>query len=193
MKTALVVASLLAAAPALAEDYHPYAVTPGPAPKPAPVIDRGYLGGGAGLALDHFFNSYLQIEGAIRVADLPLWIRGSGAAGNSFDFQGGGSFRKLSLGLESRTCTAGGGACVFAGVDLGRQSQTWIDGDDDLMDEHHAGWVLGPRVGLDAGGDSIRFRLTLDAYRYQRTSDVDGLRDESQGGGGLSIALVHRM
>jgi hypothetical protein len=96
MKSLLAV--ILATTPAFA-DYHPYAVSPGPAPEPKPVIDRGYLGGGAGLALDHFFNSYLDIEGAVRLADLPLWIRGSGAAGNAFDFQGSGSFRRLRVGL----------------------------------------------------------------------------------------------
>jgi hypothetical protein len=190
MKSLLAV--ILATTPAFA-DYHPYAVSPGPAPEPKPVIDRGYLGGGAGLALDHFFNSYLDLEGAVRVASLPLWIRGNAAAGNAFDFQGGGSFRRLRIGLETRTCTGGGGGCLIVGFDAGHQTQTWSDDSDDLMDEHHAGWVLGPRFGLDAGGDSIRFRLALDVYKYLRTSDVDGVADASQGGVGLSLALVHRM
>ena len=181
---------LLFATTADAEPYHPYAASPGRPPEPTPFRESAYVGGGAGLTFDHFFNAYLDVEGGVRLPELPLWVRGSLAYGASADVEGGGRFLQARLGLETRTCGSGV-ACLFLGFDVGRQQQIWSKFDE--MTEHHEGWVAGPRLGLDAGGERTRFRLALEAYRYMRTSDVDGLPDSTASGAGLTLGVIHRM
>ena len=178
--------------PAAAESYYPYAVSPGPAPTPKPFRDRGYFGGGAGLTVDHFFNAYVDIEGALRIGQLPLWLRGDAGFGKSADVEGGGDYKRLRAGLETRSCSdARSVFCLYLGLDAGVQTQEWSKQDE--MTEHHRGLVYGTRFGLDAGGDHTRFRLGLELYNYQRNSDVDQLADHSQRGGGLTLAVIHRM
>jgi hypothetical protein len=187
----LVVLSVLLATAAHADTYYPYAASPGPAPTPAPKRELGYVGGGAGLSADHFLNAFLDVEGGLRLGTAPLWVRGSLGYGASADFEGGGDFLSARVGLESRTC-ASHGLCLFGGLDVGGQRQTWSKYDE--MTEHHKGFIYGARVGLDAGGEALRFRLALDSYRYARSSDVDGLpNDPATKGIGLSLAIIHRL
>src|SRR5688572_15554679 len=155
-----------------------------------PEVDRAYVGGGAGLAYDHFFNAFLGVEGAVRIGSLPLWARGSLAWGGAGDFAGGGDFRQVRAGLEAHRCSSRA-ACFVVGLDAGMQWQTWSDDID--MTEHHEGWLVGGRAGIDAGGESLRFRLSVELYRYARTSDVAALPDAATRGGGLSLAIVHRL
>jgi hypothetical protein len=150
--------------------------------------ESGYVGGGAGLTYDYFFNAYLDVEGGLRLPSVPLWIRGSLGYGVAGDVEGSGSFLQARLGVEARTC---GSTCLFVGLDVGRQTQTW--GKQDETTEHHEGWLVGPRVGLDAGGAHTRFRLALEAYRYLRTSDVASVPDSTSSGAGITFGIVHRM
>lgn len=183
---------LLASRSARADDYRPYAVSPGPAPEPAPFVERGYLGGGAGLTVDHFGNLFVDLEGGVRIArGLPVWLRGSAAIGKSADVEGGGDYRRFVAGVETRGCRPGPGACAYVGLDAGVQTQTWSKIDE--MTEHHRGFVYGARGGVDVGGEQTRFRLGLEIYRYDRGSDVDGLADASQFGGGLVLGVVRRL
>jgi hypothetical protein len=153
--------------------------------------DHGYMGGGAALTLDHFLNAYLDVEGAVRPSvEAPLWLRGSFAYGADVDVEGGGRFLQIRGGVETRTCSSSG-SCLFLGVDIGRQNQTWHKIDE--MTEHHSGWVYGPRFGIDVGGEQTRFRLAIESYRYARSSDVDGDRAETEYGAGIGLAVVHRM
>ena len=188
MKSIIVL--VLLGSTAAAEPYYPYAASPGPAPEPKPFVDSGYVGGGVGLTHDHFFNTYVDLELGYRLGDLPLWLHGQGAIGNSIDVEGGGRYKMLRGGLETRTCSRSG-ACLFLGLDFGHQSQVWESQDE--MTEHHDGSIYVTRAGIDVGGDHTRFRLAAEAYRYARSSDVDGLPDRAIRGGGLSLAVVHRM
>ena len=183
-------ALLLVTSSAAAEPYRPYAASPGRAPARALIVEAGYVGGGVGLTYDHFFNAFLDVQGGIRLPSLPLFARASLAVGNAGDFAGSGDFKQARIGLEGRTCTSAA-VCWFAGVDVGLQRQTWSD--EDEMTEHHEGWLTGGRAGLDAGGANLRFRLSLELYRYARSSDVASLPDAATSGGGLTLAIVHRL
>ncbi len=198
MRTSLVLAVLaIAAAPAAAQPstvptYAPYAVLPGPAPEPTPWRDHGYLGGGVGLTFDQFFNGFLNVEGGLRLGSKPLWIRGSAARGSSTDIvEGGGAYSQLRIGLETRACSDGGGACVFFGFDVGTERQTWSKLDE--MTEHYQATIAGPRFGLDAGGERVRFRAGIEAYRYYPGDGMDLTVGQASGGIGFSLAVLHRL
>lgn len=72
------------------------------------------------------------------------------------------------------------------------QRQTWEKPDE--MTEHHGGPLVGGRIGLDAGGTHVRFRIGIEAYRYQRSVEIGTFsEDRQEGGGGLTLAVIHRM
>jgi len=172
-------AVLLAPAPAAADIYLEE--------PPPPPVEHGYLGGGFALSVDHFFNATLGIEGGWKLGDLPLWVRGDAERGGTGDFEGTGPFRRGRLGLETRT--GGPGLCAVGSFEAGYQTQVWAATDETT--EHHHGAIVTGRVGLDAGGEHLRFRLALEISRYHHVSDV--LPTEWAGGAGLSMGLVYRL
>jgi hypothetical protein len=190
--TRLSIAVLVAlATTAAAEPYYPYAASPGPAPEPTPHVDAGYVGGGAGVTVDHFLNAFVDLEGGLRLAKLPVWAWASVAYGGSADVEGGGRFVQARAGIESRGC-ASRALCFYVGGFVGTQRQTWDKIDE--MTEHHGGPLVGGRLGLDAGGASTRFRVGIEAYRYRRTVEIGGMSGtDTTGGGGLTLAVIHRM
>jgi hypothetical protein len=162
-------------------------------PMPPPPPDNFFIGGGFVLGADHFINAALAVEGGLRLGATPLWVRGLLAKGDSFDFEGGGGLTRGMIGVELRGCS-GPGFCGFAAVDAGYQTQTWNGQDPDDMTEHHDGLLIGPRIGLDAGGDRFRFRFAFEATRYHHHEEINGNSSTSwQGGGGFTMTVVYRL
>jgi hypothetical protein len=167
-------------------------VTP-PAAVPAPHVETGFIGGGFTLGADHLMNAALVVEGGLRLGGTPLWVRGLFARGNSFDFEGGGSMTRGMIGVELRGCSSQA-FCGFAAIDAGYQQQTWNGDDPSDMVEHHDGLLVGPRIGLDTGGDNLRFRFAFEATRYDHHEEINGNSTTHwQGGGGFTMTLVYRL
>jgi len=167
MKLACIGVTLLGSSAAFAEPdtEEPPVVQPRPA---AVESERAFFGGGLMVGGDHFMNGALIVEGAVKLPGVSLWVHGQGALGGSFDFEGGGAFRRVFAGLETRACTSPG-LCGYLGLDAGYELQTWSAPGE--MTEHYEGPVIGPRFGLDAGGTRARFRLGLELYKYRRSAD----------------------
>ena len=122
----------------------------------------------------------LGLEGAYRPAPkMPLLLRAFVGRGSGAD--GGEDTRTtlyhLRVGIEADSCTPGRGACVFVGGDAGwRVSETSTRGPDAMTSDTSGSLYVG-RLGVDAGGDYLRFRVETEL-----TSD----------GGGIQLALMHR-
>jgi hypothetical protein len=163
-----------------------------PPPLPPAPQEHGFIGGGFLLgATGSFINAALAVEGGLKLASAPLWIHGFLAKGSSFDFEGGGDLTRGLIGLETRGCSSHG-VCGFIAVDVGYQTQVWNSLDE--MTEHHSGMLIGPRAGLDAGGERVRFRFAFEVLRYDH--HVDTLNGEANGwgtSGGFTMTLVYRL
>src|SRR5262249_10790215 len=61
-----------------------------PPPLPPVPEEAGFVGGGFIVGADQFLDAALAVEAAFKLGSLPLWVRGLGAMGKSFDFEGGG-------------------------------------------------------------------------------------------------------
>jgi hypothetical protein len=163
-------------------------ILPSEPPPPPPPVEHGYVGGGPSLTVDQsFMNVAFAFEGALKLPDVPLWVRAEGDLGTTGDFEGFGPFRRGRVGLETRT--GGPGLCALFGLEAGYETQVWKATDEET--EHHHGAIVTGRVGLDAGGSNLRFRLVLELSRYHHVSDV--LPTEWTGGGGLVMTLVYRL
>src|SRR5207245_7690173 len=84
------------------------------------------------------------------------------AIGRGGDDEGGGGVGQLRAGLEARVCTDPGVLCLVGGLDLGYQYARWQRRSDELDTDTGKGLVAVPRIGLDLGGDGIRFRLAFE-------------------------------
>jgi hypothetical protein len=168
------------------------AAPPAP-PVPAPHVETGFIGGGFILGGDQFIDAALAVEGGLRLGSNGLWLRGLFARGSAFDFEGGGNLTRAMIGLEYRGCSRQS-FCGFVALDVGYQQQTWAGDDPDSMTEHHDGLLVGPRIGLDAGGDNLRFRFAFEATRYDHHAVTSAGESTSwQGGGGFTMTLVYRL
>lgn len=156
-----------------------------------PRAETGFIGGGFLLGGDQFINAAVVVEGGLRLGSTPLFVRGLFAKGNSFDFEGGGGLTRGMIGVELRGCSSRA-FCGFAALDAGYQQQTWSS--EDEMTEHHSGLLVGPRIGLDAGGDNVRFRFAFEATRYDHRTEIGGNATTNwQGGGGFTMTFVYRL
>ena len=153
-------------------------------------VDRGYIAGGFLLGADHFIHGALTLEAGVRLGAAPLWLHLAGAAGSSMDFEGGGEFVRGLAGIETRTCFVAG-ACFVLDVDAGTQRATWSSGDAFDVEEHHRGTVLAARIGIDAGGDRVRFRGGMEVLRVHNSSNVT--ETEWTGGIGFMAGIAFRL
>ena len=151
---------------------------------------RGFLGGGILLASDQFVDAGFAAEGSVAIPKTPLSVFVLGSLGSASDIGGRGEFARVAGGLEASTCRSTR-TCVFAGLEVGFQRQTWHDEDDDLMVEHHRGVLVGPRFGFETGGQAVRFRMSLDLLQYRHQSSVDDTR--WQGSSGITLAVIRRI
>ena len=181
----LLVASTASAQPGVTDEPAPPPATPTPEVR----TDRGYVAGGVLLGADHFIHGALTLEAGVRLGDAPVWLHVAGAKGSSMDFEGGGDFLRGLAGIETRSCIVLG-ACFVLGVDAGTQRATW-SGDDFDDEEHHRGTVLAARIGIDAGGDRVRFRGGMEVLRVHNSSNVT--ETEWTGGIGFTLGLAYRL
>lgn len=155
----------------------------------------GFVGGGGGLVLDHFFNSYLSATGGVRLsqrADLPLWLRGGAAYGSAGDFAGGGRFLQARVGIEGRDCSARS-SCLLLALDIGWQHQTWSESPHHPIERHH-GPIVGTRIGKIWGVAHWQFEFALQLYGYRRTSELPMQTTHAIGlGGGVALAVLRRL
>src|SRR5262249_52520050 len=119
------------------------------------VQAEGLVGGASPIGLD----AMVGIEGGYRLAHGPFWVRGAVAYGPGGDDQGGGSVGQVRAGLEARWCGRERALCGVVALDLGGQYATWQHHQPDAGSETGKGLLMIPRIGLDTGGDHIRFRL----------------------------------
>lgn len=162
---------------------------PAPPAPPAPrgFVDRGYVSGGLLMTVDHFLNVAWLLDGGVRLAELPIAIHASGARGGALDADSGGEFWRVMAGVELRLSPAHRGY-AFLDMDLGYQHQTW--GDDPSESEVHRGALAAARFGYDGGGEHVRFRATVELYKYHREF-VDEMTTWDTGGG-FTLASAYR-
>jgi hypothetical protein len=111
------------------------------------------------------FNAMLGAEGGLHWIG-PLWGHAELSVGPAADDQGTGYNSQIRAGLEARTCTGLGLVCVVAGLDLGGQHGAWgMSGDPAAMSstETFTGLVAIPRVLVEVGGRTLRFKLGIEA------------------------------
>jgi hypothetical protein len=150
----------------------------------------GFVGGGVSLGASHLMDASLVMEAAVRLPDHDVWIRGAGSYGGSFDFEGGGLFLRGTVGIEGLSCGSAS-LCWLGSIDAGYQRETWRGDDDSDPMEKHYGFLGGVRGGLDAGGDTVRFRLAVEVNACDRHSNVTAPSWDI--GGGLTMTLAYRM
>jgi hypothetical protein len=163
------------------------AAEPAPA-SPAATESRGLVGGGVLVAGDEFLNIGGAVELGLQIPQTPLIVHALGSLGSSGDGEGSGDFARIIGGIEANTCRPGRAFCVFVGIDVGYQRQTWSKLDEM---EDHRGLLVGPRLGFDAGGDHTRVRLSLDLPSYRHESSVSDTRWQSSDG--LTLSLIRRL
>jgi hypothetical protein len=151
--------------------------------------DSGFLGAGVVVGVDRFIHAAVTLEGGIKLPDVPLWVHAVAATGGAGDFEGGGPYKRLLGGIETRSCSSIY-LCLSLDLDAGYQSVTWV-GDTGDPDEHYKGMALAGRIGIDTGGEHVRFRAALEIITVHDRSNVTSPAWDS--GAGLAIGLAYQM
>ena len=142
------------------------------ASEPAPR-SQSYVAFGAMAGADVGLDLALTGEVGYRLHGGPLWLHAqvTDALWNGDD-QGSGVLRNVRGGIEARKCTDDGVACLVGGIDIGLQHATWVDREDSMQTETHDDVIAVPRVGLDFGGEHLRFRPAIESYHALAGDDV---------------------
>ncbi len=180
----------LVANSALAQPVDADEPPPPPSTVAPPATPRAFVGGSGMMAWGNWIEAALSVEGAHVIPGTQLFAHASGTVGGDGDggFEGSGNFYRGLVDLQT-WCT-GSDACTFAGADVGYQLLTWA-GDPGEMTEHHQGFVVAGRIGIDAGGDQLRFRAAVELAEFRDHSNVAGPRWDTDLG--LSLGLAYRM
>ena len=141
------------------------------------------------VGADRFAHAALTLEGGVKVPNTPLWIHGMAATGNATDFEGGGPYNRVLAGIETRSCSSIY-LCLSLDLDAGYQTLTW-SGDPGDADEHYEGMALAGRIGIDTGGEHVRFRAALEIVTVHDHSNVTPLAWDS--GAGLALGIAYQM
>ena len=153
-------------------------------PSAASDARQGSLGVGVLASSDSFLNLGVALEGTLPLGAAPVWLHALVATGKSGDAEGTGDFKQGRAGAELRSCTSRGGACLLVGGDVGLQRETWSK---NMEDETHTGLIVGPRAGLDAGGEHLRLRASLELLAFH-----DGYLERWRSSPGATVALAYR-
>ena len=140
----LVLASVIVAAPVSAE--------------PAAAYVQGDMMVGIAAPVAGF-HAMVGAEGGLHWIG-PVWGHAAIAAGPAADDEGRGYNSQIRAGAEARVCGFSGSVCGLFGIDLGGQRGSWSG---DSMPESFTGLVAIPRLFVDVGGATWRFRLGLEA------------------------------
>jgi hypothetical protein len=153
----------------------------------APDSTATYLSVGANMGgVDGFIALGGALEVGHQIKDSPVVVHAAfatGGAGKLFA-TGDGFFQQLRAGADLRGCTASGVLCAFAGMDLAYQhveysgtEDDWFGDSEPTMTTANDSRMVGiGRVGLDIGGDHIRWRpgfeMALDSSGAEVTQSV---------------------
>ncbi len=187
----LVIAAVLLAIPTAARADADEPPPPPAPPGPPAFVDHPTLAGGTQVSVDHFLNLAWMLEGMLPLPRLPIAIHASASTGASADADNAGGFWRMTAGIEGRQCSDAGN-CALLGLDLGYQHQTWGEDDPEEAEEHR-GLLLGGRIGVDVGGEHVRFRAAFELYRYRREFVDYMTTPTTQYGGGFTMGLGYRM
>jgi hypothetical protein len=140
----------------------------------APFEERRFLGGGFVTSFEGHVLAGLALEGATRIPRRPLWIRASFARANIVqllpDTPSGVHYRG-SIGFEAHSC-ASPAVCALTGVELGYYHERRTADHEMQYDEgYNYGARGGARLGLDLGGQNLRFRFALGVSKVYRQRD----------------------
>ncbi len=90
----------------------------------------------------------------------------------SFDL--GRDYEEARVGLEARTCTRGGHACLVSGIDVGALHMDAYNSDSEAGSSHDPGYWTGVVVGRlygDFGWEHLRIRPTVEVGFGNAMSD----------------------
>ncbi len=133
-------------------------------PAPRSELPAGYLALDATAGIEAVFYAGLSLNGGLRIARSPLYLRGQIERGKATQiFADAGTYNTARLGLEARACGAHAHLCVFGGVDGGlRRAEVFDDQEDGGAPHVISGPMVFPRAGLEVGGTRVRGRLMLE-------------------------------
>lgn len=127
-----------------------------PDPAPDNYMQLGVIGG----VTTHAFIGGAAVEGGVRIGS-NAWAHGMAVGGGAAGIDEGtmsGSVWQLRGGVELRGCGAAW-FCASAGFDVGVAHTQYV-ADEDSEDARSV--VAELRLGLDAGGDHLRFRPMIE-------------------------------
>lgn len=141
--------------------------TPAAAGTPETEPFQQFVGGGLALGISNSgedgnhpsfqtlnFGAAFELGQRIADVDTPLFVHEQITAGVAGQVFGGSSYFVLArVGLEARSC--GIAQCGVFGIDVGYQHDGPSSGALDTV-------RLVPRIGLDVGGTTVRFRPSVD-------------------------------
>lgn len=148
-------------------------------PALAEPVQTGFIGAGVVVGAGHFLHGAWTGEAAAAIPGTSLFVRVTGQTGGAFDFEGHGAFWRAGAGLELHE------DWWLLGFDAGYQHETWKSSDSSDPEETHHGLVVGPRAGVDLGGEHVRFRAWLAILEYDHVSSVAATKWE----GAIDLAL----
>ncbi len=181
---------LLAANSALAQPVDADEPPPPPAAAVRPATPAAFVGATGGMAWGNWLEAALSVEGAHVIPGTQLFAHASATVGGDGDggWEGSGNFYRGLVGLQT-WCT-GSDTCTFAGADVGYQLLTWSESPGEMVENHH-GFVVAGRIGIDAGGEQLRFRAAIELAEFRDHSDVAGPQWDTDLG--FSLGLAYRM
>jgi hypothetical protein len=149
---------MMAAATARAQPSAIEAVEPASAAPASTYLQGGVM---AGFDSDAAVGAW-RVDGGYRLGESALWIHGvvaDGKAAGIDETTMSSSYFTTRLGVEGRSCTQHGFACVGAGLDGGLRSLQ-LAAEYDHIDA--VGAVIVPRIGVDLGGDHVRVAAGIE-------------------------------
>lgn len=141
----------------------PSLTAPATAPATPPTPISAYLEPGieAGATWGALYGA-IELDGGYRLGNGPVWLHSRLAQGGLSAEEGhnmSSDFTEARIGAEVRGCVVEGIACLVGGLDLGyRHEMLEVGGGRETLDLG----VAVARLGLDLGGDHLRFRPSVE-------------------------------
>jgi hypothetical protein len=184
----LVLALLFAmASVAHAQPAYPF----GPPPAKPPWHERSFFGGGFFVGQSKTWtHGAITFEGGGRLPQIrePYGIRARAfltIVGGTVQSDWSGDFTRFGAGVEALACS--GNLCGVLDVDVGWQHATLKDGT--ILEGDRSGPFVGPRIGVEAGGQRVRVRIMLERYQWK----IHREPSEWLGNGGFSFGVIARL
>ena len=164
-------------------------------PETPPWHERFSVGIGAHLATSEsaWFHAAFMAEGSVRAPGVPapFAIRGRGffsLGGSTEQSDWSGNYRLAGGGIEILACAGGEWVCGVGGIDIGHESADLTDVNSGHFEGARSGPFIGPRFGVEAGFDRVRFRFIIDRYRWK----THGTPSRWMANGGVTFGVAVR-